>query len=931
MMTLLQPTLLLLVLPCLAALWVWRLPGRLLTPFRAAVYVAVALALAQPALLLRRGGGTVVVVADRSASLPPGAGARQEALIRSVQAAQRADDRVGVVSFAARAVVEHPPQPSTFGGFSTLHDPHASDLSEGLQAALSLIPPDAAGRILVLSDGHFTGRDPQEAAGIAASRGIAIDYRLLTRGAAGDTAVAQVDTPHEVRAGEAVLVTAWIDSPVEQDVAFSLRCGAQLVAQGARRLPRGRTPLVFRDLPKAGGGTVRGYAVTVEGAGTDPIPENNTARFLVRVAGRKPLICVPASPGSGLPALLAAGGVEVEVRAPEALDGGVEALSGYAGIVIENVRADRLGHNTLQMIEAWVRHAGAGLLMTGGRNAFGVGGYFRSALESALPVSMELRREHRKFSMAIVVALDRSGSMAAPVDGGKTKMDLANLGTMEVLNMLSGQDEMGVIAVDSQPHRVVGRAPVETLRGDERRILGIQSMGGGIFIYEALKAAARELAGSKAGVRHILLFADAADSEEPGKYKDLLQAVTAEGITVSVVGLGTTADVDAALLKDIAERGGGQSFFTDNAHEVPRLFAQDTFMVARNTWVTNAVTPRFTVALPQLSDVLPSDAPPLGGYNLCYLRAGATAVAVTSDENEAPVVALRRHGTGRAVVFTGEADGADAGPFASWDATGEFYGALARACAGPREDGVEGLLAVQTPISGGVRITVYADTRRPELRGLDGVAVEVLRHRPGFAPQAERLPLPWRTADTLATEISLTGGETLLATVAYPNGRTETLAPICLPYSPEYAPAARVAGPAALAALAEATGGVQRVDTGNVWQAIPRGRRQVPLAPLLYLIAAFLFLIEIFERRTGWLDARLRRRVTASPHPQSEATAPADPGHVREIRPPSTPPTTPLATSFATPPATPTPAGVPVTPEESPLTKAKRRARERTG
>jgi hypothetical protein len=114
--------------------------------------------------------------------------------------------------------------------------------------------------------------------------------------------------------------------------------------------------------------------------------------------------------------------------------------------------------------------------------------------------------------MTIVVALDRSGSMAAGVEGGKTKMDLANLGTMEVLKLLSDQDEMAVIAVDSAPHIVVNRSPVSRVRSSqESRILGIQSMGGGIFIYEALKAASLQMVGAETGVKHILLFADAAD------------------------------------------------------------------------------------------------------------------------------------------------------------------------------------------------------------------------------------------------------------------------------------------------------------------------------------------------------------------------------------------------------------------------------------
>ncbi len=871
----------------------------------------------------RRGGGTLVVAADRSASLPAGSAPRQESLIHAVQSHRRADDRVGVVSFAARAAIEHPPQAAAFGSFTVAHNPDASNLAEALQAALTLIPAQSAGRILLLTDGRFTGADPRGVAGAAAARGIAIDYRLLARGTAGDLAIERLEAPQELRPGEALLATAWIDSPADQAVTYSLRRGSVLVAQGSRPVPRGLSPLVFRDLPPEGPGAVHGYLLTVTGDGSDPVPENNRARFLVSTAGEKPLLCVPASPDSHLPGLLAAGGRELRVCAPEEIDGRLESLAGYAGLVIENTRADRIGAEILQTVAAWVKHAGAGLLMTGGRNAFGVGGYYRSAIEPVLPVSMELRREHRKFAMAIVVALDRSGSMAMTVPGGRSKMDLANLGTVEILNLLGDQDEMGVVAVDSQAHVVLPRMPAEAMRGQESRILGIQSMGGGIFVYEALKTAAAQLAGTTAGVRHILLFADASDSEEPGAYRSLLAAAGAAGITVSVVGLGTRSDADAALLEEIATLGGGRCFFTDNAHEVPRLFAQDTFMVARSTWITNAVAPRFTVALASISDALPAAAPAVGGYNLCYLKPEATAVALSTDEHAAPLVALNRHGAGRAAVFTGEADGAEAGPFARWPDAGEFYGALARYCGGPLRDSTEGVLETLQTVPGGVRVTVHVDPGRPRLRALDGVTAEVLRHRAGEPPQAARTPLSWRSADTLGADLPLAGGETLLATVIYPDGRTTGLPPVCLPYSPEYAPDPLQEGAALLAELAAATGGEALADVAEACSRLPRGRRPVPLAPYAYLAAGLLFLLEIFERRTGWFDAR-RRRTRA---PQTASAAPPATPRGREVTVQVTeavtggPPSSPVTTEI--PP--------PAPPPESPLARAKRRARERTG
>src|SRR5207244_1117201 len=91
---------------------------------------------------------------------------------------------------------------------------------------------------------------------------------------------------------------------------------------------------------------------------------------------------------------------------------------------------------------------------------YGPGGYYKSPIDPILPVSMELRNEHRKLALAIVVALDRSGSMAVPVSGGKVKMDLANLGTASVLDLMGPMDEFGCIAVDTIPHTIAPLAQV---------------------------------------------------------------------------------------------------------------------------------------------------------------------------------------------------------------------------------------------------------------------------------------------------------------------------------------------------------------------------------------------------------------------------------------------------------------------------------------
>src|SRR5262249_48302626 len=150
--------------------------------------------------------------------------------------------------------------------------------------------------------------------------------------------------------------------------------------------------------------------------------------------------------------------------------------------------------------------------------------------------------------------------------------------------------------------------------------------------FEALTTAAEMLLKAKSGTRHMVLFADAADSEEPGKYRDLLRQCEQAGITVSVIGLGKPTDQDADLLRDIAKRGAGQIFFTDKAEELPRLFAQDTIIVARSMFLDQPTPIQFTGGLVTLTGKQFAGLQSVGGYNLTYLRPKANLSAVTTDE-----------------------------------------------------------------------------------------------------------------------------------------------------------------------------------------------------------------------------------------------------------------------------------------------------------
>jgi hypothetical protein len=434
-------------------------------------------------------------------------------------------------------------------------------------------------------------------------------------------------------------------------------------------------------------------------------------------------------------------------------------------------------------------------------------------------------------------------------------MDLADLGAVQVLDLLSPMDEFGVFVVDTEAHMIVPLDSVENNQGRRGQILSIGSQGGGINVYEALEAAAGMIASAKAQTRHIILFADAADSRQhPGDYPTLIAKCREADVTISVVGLGTEADSDADILKDVARLGGGTCYFSDSPDEIPRLFAQDTFTVARSTFIDEPTAFQFTAGFSALGSP-PGESPPtLGGYNLCYIRPEANPAAVTGDEYKAPVVASWNAGNGRVLCFAGEADGKFSGDFAAWSQAGEFYATLARWTAGKRQPLPPEELLTQQVRDGICFVQLHLDPERQADPFSAVPRVKILHGLPGTAPGKQTLPLQWKSADLLEAAIPIIGRETVLNTVEIPGQPPATLAPVCLPYSPEFAPDQPGRGAATLAQLATTSNGKERIELSQVWAELQSKSRYVELSPWLLVAAVILFLLEIFERRTGWLS-----------------------------------------------------------------------------
>jgi uncharacterized membrane protein len=609
---------------------------------------------------------------------------------------------------------------------------------------------------------------------------------------------------------------------------------------------------MFGDLLESGG--LYNYSMRLDVPG-DPIPENNSGAGVVRVeAGPRLLVLNADGQDDNFVRALRAGRVEVDAAAAESHPLSQDSLDRYRAVVVENIPAGKFGRAKMERLAQFVEDLGGGLALTGGERSFGTGGYFKSALDDVLPVSMEIREEHRKNRIALAIALDRSGSMTAPVKGGKVKMDLANLGTAECVRMLSTGDMVAVIAVDSTPHVIQPLVSVDDKEMIASKVLKIQSEGGGIFVYEALVAAGEELMNAaNYQTRHIILFSDANDSEEPGDYKSLLAKYEAAGITVSVIGLGTTSDRDSKLLEEIAALGKGNIMFTEDAQELPRLFTQDTMSVARSTFIKR--DEKYPNGIPgellpdaRLMGELGSGAfPGIDGYNLSYLKPEATAAVLSRDEYSAPLSAFWYRGIGRVAALTLEVDGQYSGEFGRWEGYEDFLITHARWLLGSESS--DNAFVQVARVGQDAHVTVELDPDRTGKQ--QGETPELLVVPPGNERvEARRLNLEWTGPDSLEAHFPLDQAgnyRTILKTGEQQFARGPA---VTLPYSPEFDPREdQPSGREVLTNVARISNGVERNDVLAVLEDPPRLAGTFSLLPWLFVLAVGLLLVEIAGRR----------------------------------------------------------------------------------
>ncbi|HNW93801.1 MAG TPA: VWA domain-containing protein [bacterium] len=726
--------------------------------------------------------------------------------------------------------------------------PDGTNLADALQVAASLAPAGYGTRIVVISDGREnTGNALREADALLAA-GVELDLLPLHAAQGDEAAIEELELPHAVKQDQPFLARLVLYSDAAQELQLGVKRNHQQLGAYSYRHPGGGARLVTIPLRAETEGFVH-YRFQLDAA-HDRIAQNNVQEAFLEIATAPRVLLVAAAPTElgALPATLAAAKIDAQVVSPSGIPPALAELRAYDAVLLADIPATDLGERMMSMLKAYVQDAGGGLLMLGGPNSFGAGGYYKTPVEEVLPVTMDLRNRRQMPLSAIVLLIDKSGSMSMTMDGLE-KIEIAKKASVLAAELLGNEDYIGVIGFDGEAKEVV---PFDHLMAMDRveQTIGTLRAGGGTNIMPALEMAAGWLKQLPRMNKHIILLSDGCTAG--GDYDRMARELVRQGITVTTVAIGTDANND--LMMAIADNGGGRYYVANRLTEIPRIFTRETMLTAKNVICEKPFTPVPGMPAEILNGLDARALPGLAGYVLTTPKPNAEVPLLALEDD--PLLATTRSGLGKAVAWTSDASPRWAAGWLAAPAYPQFW-----------EQAVRWSLPDLVP--GNVRHTIQHDGNRVsielEVRENDGnysnfrdlgmVAAgprgELLRgalHQRGPGRYAGELELPARGSYLLTVVEHAPDGERALLRTGI--GHT---------YSPEYRQSRDDAG--VLPRLRQFPGVREVREPAELFRPLRRpAHRIVEVWQPLVLLAVILFVIEIAVRR---VDFRLAEVVAA--------------------------------------------------------------------
>lgn len=650
------------------------------------------LALAQPIHTVVKTGKTVVAVIDCSASM------RLEDLRTASDGLRSLVDKTGrenvrlIVFGASAREVELEDDLLAPNGLAKLRfGDVGSNISAALELASSLGADDGNTELHLFSDGRETHGDMLRAAARIGRRPFKLVTHeigavaessplLLGAHASGSAAVGQsVPLTMRIEALNPVSVTVRVvdrEGTVVGSRSVSLRAGIQEVAVFIRPNQPGRQT----------------YRISLAGGDQTLEAGLKVVRTVVGVVES-----APGAPAAGTLRALLGGNADIRSLKPGDLNGDV--WDGLDVLVLADTPAAEIPEATQKALRNWVEQGG-GLLVAGGRNAFGPGGYAHCQFADVLPLRFPQKKEVRDPSTALAILIDTSVSMKD--SGVNLAKEIARL----ALKRLKPHDKAGIVEFYGTKRWA---APMQSAANHIglQRALNRLSAGGGTQLLPGLTEAYYGLLNVNTRTKHILLLTDG--GVERGAYSPLIDRMVEDGIQLSTVTVGPRAS--STFLAQLARQGRGQFYTAPNRFKLPEVIVKQPSSSLLNPFVEKPVRLKGAPTSRLVKDLDFDEAPALQGY--VRTTAKKTAEVLLRSESGDPVLARWNYGLGRVGAFATHIGGEWSGEFTRWSAMPQLMANIIRQLQGVSPQ--EKLAIVLRPGSPGLDVDMRALSSTPSM------------------------------------------------------------------------------------------------------------------------------------------------------------------------------------------------------------------------
>ena len=655
---------------------------------RSLLVVLLACCLAGIQRVQRQDDLTVMFLMDRSYSVETHQEA-QEAFIREATRKMPPDDRVGMINFARHAYLEQLPRKGGYvlppGRLPIMSNTDRTDIAAAMRLSMAMFPHDTSKRIVLMSDGNDNMGDLLTEARRAKAAGIPVDVVPLWYEHRNEVYFERMIAPTRAEPGEQV--------PIRM-VLHSYRAASGTIALYHNGRPVSLPPEYANVNLKPGNNTffiklsvhepgAHSYEAVFrpDSEAMDGIALNNSARAFSFVTGTSRALLITSNPlhDRALVDALRSEKVIVDMKTTSELGNfGLLQMMGYATIILANVPAAAFTEEQQRELAIFVKDMGSGLIMTGGDEGFGAGGWIGTAVEEVMPVTFEVKHK-RVIPRGALVLIMHSCEISRGNYWGK---EMAK----KSVDTISSMDYLGVLAYTYSPGGVNWEVPLDLNSNkaaikkkiDRMRIGDMPDFG------TTLRMAFKGLTQGRArdaAQKHVIILSDG-DAQPPSA--KLLADFRREKISVSTIAIGWGGHVRERTMMNIAKKTKGKYYRAQNPRQLPQIFMKESKVVRRPLIIDEPFRPQIHHVDSDLLGGItpgPNALPLLGGMVLTSVKPSPNVllpIIRATDDGDDPVLAHWQYELGKTVAFTSGHWPIWGRAWTEWDKFAKFWAQIVR-------------------------------------------------------------------------------------------------------------------------------------------------------------------------------------------------------------------------------------------------------------